>query len=64
VRKLLADFSRRFRVLPLGEHAALLAKRSGLPTRKAIVTERPVPRNENVSPLRSEPVFTVEAGRQ
>jgi peptidoglycan/xylan/chitin deacetylase (PgdA/CDA1 family) len=64
VRELLADFSRRFRVLPLGEHAALLTKRSGLSVRKAIATQRPYTQDEDICPRRPEPALTVEAGRQ
>jgi hypothetical protein len=58
IRDLLADFAYRFRVLPLGQHADLIAARNELPVRTCqgqSIAETELPR---------EPALTMEASRQ
>ncbi len=58
VRDLLADFAHRFRVMPMGQHAQLIAARAGLPVRRchgqSIATAEIPP----------EPALTAEASHQ
>jgi hypothetical protein len=76
VREVLADFSRRFRVVSLDEYAAIVAERSNLktvPLAKSLSAElgarsegqNPVaPRSELRAPRLSEPALSVETIRQ
>src|SRR5262245_59371435 len=69
VRELLADFSRRFRVVSLDEYAATVALRKGLKevALRHIPSAEPranAPRSELRSPRLSETEFSVETVRQ
>jgi hypothetical protein len=55
VRDLLADFAHRFRVLPLGQHAQLIAARNGLAVRQC---------SEHSTIEWAAPELTMEASRQ
>jgi hypothetical protein len=63
VGTLLADFARRFNVLPMGEHASIVSGRSGLRTRALPEVASP-PTHVSQLPPRPEPAFTVEASRR
>jgi peptidoglycan/xylan/chitin deacetylase (PgdA/CDA1 family) len=61
VRELLADFARTFRVVPMQEHAAVLAQRTTLPARKL----QPAPSECFPPPARRHaPPLIAEASRQ
>lgn len=76
VREVLADFSRRFHVLPLDEYAAIVGERSNLKTVSVVKSLRAelgtrsaeqnsvAPRSELRAPRLSEPALSVETSRQ
>jgi peptidoglycan/xylan/chitin deacetylase (PgdA/CDA1 family) len=64
VRELLADFSQRFRVMPLGQYAASLAQRANLRVRQVAAVEESAARPAAHRPLRPEPALSVEVSQQ
>jgi peptidoglycan-N-acetylglucosamine deacetylase len=63
VREVLADFSARFSVLPLCEHAALLAASANLPVRRLSLPAGQQP-NPRVEPVAETPAIAAEVARR
>jgi peptidoglycan-N-acetylglucosamine deacetylase len=63
VRELLKDFSRQYRVLPLGRYAEVLLNRNNLAVRKVQRVHEPFARPTDLAP-QPEPALTAEASQQ